>query len=42
LKEAILAGLTPRRDALWVIGCESITQDGVEEFRQSVVPRRPP
>jgi len=36
LKEAIANGVTPATDALWIIGSESITQDGLEQFKREI------
>lgn len=36
LKDAIESGLVPATDALWVLGSESITQEGLEQFKQEV------
>lgn len=36
LREAITGGIAPTADALWVLGSESITQDGLEQFKQDV------
>jgi hypothetical protein len=36
LKDAIGVGLIPATDALWVLGSESITQEGLEQFKQEV------
>ena len=36
LKGAIEGGLTPATDALWVLGSESITEAGLEQFKQEV------
>lgn len=36
LQEAILEGLTPADEALWVLGSESITEQGLEQFKQAV------
>ena len=36
LKDAIGDGLIPATDALWVLGSESITQEGLEQFKQEV------
>jgi hypothetical protein len=36
LRDAVTAGTTPAADALWVLGSESITQDGLEQFTQDV------
>lgn len=36
LREAIVEGTTPAADALWVLGSESITQDGLEQFKRDV------
>lgn len=33
LRDAITDGITPPADALWVLGSESITQDGLEQFK---------
>lgn len=36
LAEAILSGIAPAADALWVLGSESIIQEGLEQFKQEV------
>ncbi|WP_222944369.1 hypothetical protein [Pseudomonas lurida] len=36
LQEAIIEGLTPGDEALWVLGSESITEQGLEQFKQAV------
>ena len=36
LRELVQSGLEPADDALWVLGCESITGEQLEEFRDSV------
>lgn len=36
LKSAIEGGITPAADALWVLGSESITEAGLEQFKQEV------
>lgn len=36
LRDAITGGITPSADALWVLGSESITQEGLEQFKQDV------
>lgn len=36
LRDAIVAGITPAADALWVLGSESITEDGLEQFKHDV------
>lgn len=36
LRAAIAGGITPASDALWVLGCESITEDGLEQFKLEV------
>jgi hypothetical protein len=36
LTGAIEGGLTPAADALWVLGSESITEAGLEQFKQEV------
>jgi hypothetical protein len=36
LRDAVMAGATPAADALWVLGSESITQDGLEQFKHDV------
>ena len=36
LSEAVAAGITPTEDALWVLGCESITQEQLEQFTLEV------
>lgn len=36
LRDAIAGGITPAADALWVLGSESITQDGLEQFKRDV------
>ncbi len=39
LREAISSGITPTEDALWVLGCESITQEELEQFKLEVSAR---
>ncbi len=36
LKNAILGGIVPEKNAFWVLGCESITPDDLEEFKRAV------
>lgn len=36
LRDAITSGITPAADALWVLGSESITQDGLEQFKRDI------
>ena len=36
LSEGIAGGLVPSDNALWVLGTESITQEGLESFKQQV------
>ncbi|WP_218281364.1 MULTISPECIES: hypothetical protein [unclassified Pseudomonas] len=36
LSEAITTGIAPAADALWVLGCESITEETLERFTQTV------
>ncbi len=36
LQEAIIEGQAPEDDALWVLGSESITEQGLEQFKQAV------
>lgn len=36
LEDVITGGITPAADALWVLGSESITQDGLEQFKRDV------
>ena len=36
MRDAITGGITPAADALWVLGSESITQDGLEQFKHDV------
>jgi predicted amidohydrolase len=36
LTGAITDGVTPAADALWVLGCESVTQDRLEQFKQDI------
>lgn len=36
LRDAITSGITPAADALWVLGSESITKDGLEQFKRNV------
>lgn len=36
LQEAITEGLTPEDEALWVLGSESVTEQGLEQFKQAV------
>lgn len=36
LRDAITSGITPAADALWVLGSESITQEGLEQFKRNV------
>jgi hypothetical protein len=36
LQEAIQQGTTPKDDALWVLGCESTTEELLEQFKQNV------
>lgn len=37
LEEAIATGITPGEGVLWVLGCESITQEALEHFQQNVI-----
>lgn len=36
LKDAIVGGIVPAAEVLWVLGSESITQDGLEQFKRDV------
>ncbi|MDP9031651.1 MAG: hypothetical protein M3O11_14430, partial [Pseudomonadota bacterium] len=36
LEEAIATGITPAEGVLWVLGCESITQEALVRFQQNV------